>query len=267
MLRFASGSRCRLTTSVEPVSTHSLSAGAELQPAAGSRLRITALQNCAAEGFGRYLEALAQAGAHVAVIAAYDEPALPLITEVDAVLVGGTPISAYEAEKHAFLRAEMRFLEQALSADMPCFGICFGAQLLARLLGSEVRPAGAMEIGGYEVSLTAAGAVDPVLDGFPPSFPVFHWHGDTFAIPAGGERIVQGDGCVDQMFRHGDILGAQFHLETTHEEAAAWADQYAPELESVGKSKRQVVHECSKREPAMGRLATRLMRNFVRRVA
>ena len=50
-----------------------------------------------------------------------------------------------------------------------------------------VRPASAPEIGWLDVSLTPAGATDPVLGALPSRATVFQWHHYTFDIPHGGD--------------------------------------------------------------------------------
>lgn len=47
---------------------------------------------------------------------------------------------------------------------------------------------------------------------------VFHWHGDKFDIPYGGENHASSEACNHQLFTFGDnIMGLQFHLEATPE--------------------------------------------------
>ena len=44
----------------------------------------------------------------------------------------------------------------------------------------------------------------------------FHWHGDTFDIPAGAVRMAYSEACPNQAFEFdGRVIGLQFHLETT----------------------------------------------------
>ena len=196
----------------------------------------------------------------------YRDHSFPLLEECDAIFVGGTPISAYEWHAHPFLLDEYEFLRTAVAAGKPCFGICCGAQILAQILRARARTCEHKEIGGYEVRLTSAGQMDSLLDGFPPQFSVFQWHGDFFDIPAGADLLVAGEVCRNQLFRKGNIVGVLFHLEVTSEEASKWADEYADELAEVGKSKSQVVAECRQREQNMKDLANRLMDNYFQKI-
>jgi GMP synthase-like glutamine amidotransferase len=226
-------------------------------------MRLLSIQNCEIEGFGLYERHLRHRGIAYNVIHAYRDEPLPPIETVDGLLIGGTPISAYAAEGHPFLRREMAYLEQAIAAGIPCFGICCGAQMLAQILGAQVHRCARMEIGSYRVRLTDTGQGDPLLQGFPEQFPVFHWHGDTFEIPEGGTLLVEGIACRHQLFRHGAVLGVQFHLETTPGQMELWTEAYADELAALGKSKAQLMQEYREHESEMAALAARLMDNWI----
>jgi len=57
---------------------------------------------------------------------------------------------------------------------------------------------------------------------FPEECVAFHWHGETFELPAGAVLLAESDGCKNQAFQlHRNAIGLQFHLETTHESVSA----------------------------------------------
>ena len=226
-------------------------------------MRILAIQNCRAEGFGLYERAIQELGTGYRLVHAYRDESLPPHEDFEAILVGGTPVSAYEAHAHPFLQAEREYLQDAVHKGKACLGICCGAQILAQILGAEVRRCQWMEIGVYKVQLTEVGCKDGLLKGFPPRFPVFHWHGDTFGLPDDADLLVEGQDCPNQMFRRGKVVGVQFHLEVTSSTAGIWANEYRDELAAFGKSKAAVVAECRQREQEMNTLAARLLDNFL----
>jgi GMP synthase-like glutamine amidotransferase len=226
-------------------------------------MKVLAIQNCAVEGFGHHEQHLAARGVDYTLVNPYRGDRLPPAEGFDVLLVGATPISAYAVEEHPFLLAEHYILQGTISAAKTCFGICCGAQLLAHILGAEVRRCEQGEIGGYQVQLTGAGGRDALLEGFPARFPVFHWHGDEFSLPPGAELLVEEDHCPNQMFRRGNVAGVQFHLEVTGRKTALWADAYPEELSAFGKSKAQVVAECQAWEGEMIPLAAQLMDNLL----
>jgi GMP synthase-like glutamine amidotransferase len=102
-----------------------------------------------------------------------------------------------------------------------------------------------------------------LFKGFPQTFPVFHWHGDTFAIPAEGRRLAMDRDCPNQAFRLGRAVGLQFHLEVTPAEARRWAGAYKDELDSVGKNAPRLTSECRSHESMMASLAGLLLENFL----
>ncbi|MEN6310434.1 MAG: type 1 glutamine amidotransferase [Acidobacteriota bacterium] len=232
-------------------------------PAGSKAARVLVIQNSPVEDIGLYGRFLEEEGATLAVLHPNRGEEFPAETDFDAVIIGGTPLSATQYALHRFLRAEADFLERAMAREIPCLGICFGGQFLSLLLSGQVSPNPTMEIGSYEISLTEEGKSDPLFQGFPEAFPVFHWHGDTFSIPPLAARLAAGKDCANQAFRLGPYIGLQFHLEVTPEQAAAWADVYAYEPRLVGKTKERIICECRRGRKEMERLGRQLIRNFL----
>ena len=70
------------------------------------------------------------------------------------------------------------------------------------------------ELGWTPLQLSAAGRVSALapLDGRLTS--MLHWHGDTFDLPAGAQRLASTPACVQQAYALGTrVLGVQFHME------------------------------------------------------
>lgn len=141
------------------------------------------------------------------------------------VLLGGV-MSAYD-DTIPFIRAELRFIEALLAADRPVFGICLGAQLLARALGARVAPMPEPEIGWHPVQVAGRGASDRL--GMAPGTAAPHvlqWHGDAFDLPRGAERLFTGGICPEQGFRvGGSTLAVQFHPEVDLPTLRRWVGE------------------------------------------
>ena len=225
--------------------------------------RLVAIQNMAGEGFPRFECHLARGGQALRVVHAWRGEPLPPVGDCDAVFVGGSPLAAYEWETHAFLREEAAFIRRAADARVPVLGICFGAQLLAHLLGGRAYRAPRAELGASTVRLTEEGRGDPLLSGCPPALEVVQWHGDTFDLPPGAALLARGDAIRHQMFRLGHVVGVQFHPEVSETEVAAWAAAHAEDLAAIGKSGAAVIAECRALDAAMDRFAARLLDNFL----
>jgi GMP synthase-like glutamine amidotransferase len=221
------------------------------------------IQNCEVEGLGLYETELRRSGAAVSALHAHRGQAFPGVGEHDLVVVGGTPVSVNDVGAHEFLVRERAFLERAVAGGRTVLGICFGAQLLASVLGARVGRCPSIEVGGSEVELTADGRASPLLAGFPARFPVFQWHADAFGVPEGARLLARGDRCPNQAFAEGRAIGLQFHLEVAAADVARWSDAYAGELAVAGRTKAQVVRGCREREARMAELAGLLVSNLL----
>ena len=131
--------------------------------------------------------------------------------EADLVVILGSPRGVYETEE-AWIRREHAMVEHLMKRGVPIFGICFGAQLLAKVFGGEVRP---MDRPFRE---WLANDVAPSEDW---RGPWLRWHGDRIYLPAGIEAIAARAGIV-QAFRHETAVGVQFHPEVTPEILRSW---------------------------------------------
>jgi GMP synthase (glutamine-hydrolysing) len=139
------------------------------------------------------------------------------------ILMGG-PMSANEDLPG--LGDELALIERVIEQDIPLLGICLGSQLIAKALGARVYPDTQLEIGWEEVWLTDAGKRDAVFRGIESPKTFFHWHGETFDLPSGAERLAYSEKCRQQAYRYGQrVYGIQFHPEITGEMIADWCEQ------------------------------------------
>ena len=140
------------------------------------------------------------------------------ISAGDLIVVLGGPMGAFDEDRYPWLLHELEAIEKAIGMDNPVLGVCLGAQLIARVLGGEVRKNPEREIGWYPVTLTDSGTKMSVFKGFPKSFPAFHWHGDTFDAPSGSIRASYSEACANQAFVYGEkVVALQYHLEAVTE--------------------------------------------------
>jgi GMP synthase-like glutamine amidotransferase len=138
----------------------------------------------------------------------------PDTSDIDLVAVMGGPMAADDEAREPWLRAEKRWLAEALEATVPVFGVCLGAQVLACVVGGRVRRNDEPEIGWFPVRRTAAATGSSCFAGWPQELVVGHWHGDTFELPAGSKTLLSSEACANQAFEvDGHALGLQFHVE------------------------------------------------------
>ena len=116
------------------------------------------------------------------------------------------------------------YAENAPTADpamfdiAPVLGVCYGMQLIAHLLGSEVKRGGRREYGRAEIRPTVASAL---FEGFDRSETATVWmsHGDHIeSAPPGFHVTAASEGNPLAAFEHESrpIYGVQFHPEVAH---------------------------------------------------
>ncbi|MCX7428539.1 MAG: type 1 glutamine amidotransferase [Planctomycetia bacterium] len=150
---------------------------------------------------------------------------LDLAGAAGLVVLGG-PMSVNDVDANPWLADEVRWIRQAVDAELPVLGICLGAQLLAKSLGAKVRANPVKEIGWYRLELTEEAAGDPLFGGCGARYTVFQSHGDTFALPDGAVHLARGEECENQAFRRGRLAwGLQFHIEMTEAMVREWLDE------------------------------------------
>ena len=153
-------------------------------------------------------------------------PPPPDITQAAGLIFMGGPMSAND--DLPYLRQELQLIAQAVERRQPVLGVCLGAQLIAKALGAKVYRNPVKEIGWFEIHFTGAAARDPLFAGVGPAETVFHWHGETFDLPPGAERLAYSEACRNQAFRAAaGVYGLQFHLEVTPAMIEDWCDRDA----------------------------------------
>jgi len=115
----------------------------------------------------------------------------------------------------------LEFLRNAVRRDVPVIGHCLGGQLMSRAFGGEVKVNRVREIGWGEVRVADNGVAREWL-GELQSFQTFQWHGDTFSIPPGATRVLEGEHCLNQAFAIGRHFAMQCHVEMTPELIRTW---------------------------------------------
>ena len=151
-------------------------------------------------------------------------------TDWDAIMVFGGAMHPDQDAEHAWLADETAFIEGALAARVPLFGVCLGAQLVARAARAQVGPAEEREVGWREVGLNDDGAADPVLGVLPQRFTAFQWHYYTYELPVGAVELASSR-AARQAYRLGNRTWCvQFHPEVERHMLDHWFDVGREEL-------------------------------------
>lgn len=156
---------------------------------------------------------------------------LPDLDDIDWLVIMGGPMSVDEETRYPWIVKEKNYIEQAIVKGKVVLGICFGAQLIADVIGAKIYPNKHKEIGWFPINKTDDSNTTRLADFLPEQMDVFHWHGDTFNTPPGATNLATSQACENQGFIYDDhVIGLQFHLETTPLSAKALIDNCGEEI-------------------------------------
>ena len=155
-------------------------------------------------------------------------------------------------------------IREAVAKNVPVIGHCLGGQLMSKALGGVITRNPVKEIGWSEVKRSDSDVASHWLGDFAGnSAMAFHWHGETFSLPAGATHLAANAHCRNQMFVLGPHLGMQCHVEMTPEMIATWCEQWADEALAVAdlpsvQHPAQMLAQIGERLPVMRQLSDQL---------
>jgi len=143
------------------------------------------------------------------------------LDQLSGIFVGGGPFNASDAaEKKSAVqhRVEAEFatlLDEVVARDFPFLGACYGVGTVGSYLGATIDRTYSEPISVVPVSMTDAGASDPLLIGLPRTFEAFVGHKEAISsLPASAVLLASSPLCPVQMFRVGqNVYATQFHPE------------------------------------------------------
>jgi GMP synthase (glutamine-hydrolysing) len=167
------------------------------------------------------------------------EKSIPEITFYDGLIIlGGSP-NIDQEKQYPFLQIEKQTIRQAIKADMPCFGICLGHQLLADALGAQVGKNFRPSVGFINGYLTHDGRRHPLFKDMPTTLSLFKWHGQAVLepLPKHIEVLATSADCQIEAIAFADhphIIGVQSdNHAAAPKDVAFWLEKDAKWLASL----------------------------------
>jgi GMP synthase (glutamine-hydrolysing) len=216
------------------------------------------------EGPHRIGEALIAGGFELDVRCTLDGDELPAVDQVAAAVFMGGPMNVDEVDAYPGLLVEREWIAEAVAADLPLLGVCLGAQLIARALGSEIVPGPAPEIGWAPVTVSAED--DLLARHLAPETDVLHWHGDIFDLPPGAKLLASSAKTAVQAFRARNAWGFLFHAEADLDLARLWMDEPSMSDEALAALDEQgaarILSEAAEQDERIREKTTPLFKDF-----
>ena len=182
---------------------------------------IYIFRHFACEGPGYFAEFLERRQIPYRIVALdQSEPVPANIDAMSGLVFMGGPMSVNDPLP--WIAEELKLIREARDDQLPVLGHCLGGQLIAKALGAQVRVNAVTEIGWHPVE--KADTPSAWLTALPSRFEVFHWHGETFDIPAGATHLLRSAWCENQAFVLDSLLAFQCHVEMTAPMVRVWAD-------------------------------------------
>ncbi len=161
------------------------------------------------------------------------EPVPAALDDISGLVFMGGPMSVNDPLP--WIADELALIRRARGARVPLLGHCLGGQLISKALGGTVTPNPVKEIGWFPVERVDNPAAAPWLEGLPAAFEAYHWHGETFSLPADAQWLLKSAHCAHQGFAIGDhVLALQCHIEMTADMVRNWAAHGGEEIAVTG---------------------------------
>lgn len=193
-------------------------------------MHVHVLQHVPFEGLAAIQPLLATRSAKITTTRFFENPVLPPLAGIDLVIAMGGSMSVNDEIEFPWLVGEKQFVRDAVKRGTPVLGVCLGSQLIASALGARVYRNTQKEIGWFPIEAVPTPASANAFR-FPEKLNVFHWHGETYDLPAGAVHLARSSACAHQAFQVGRrTLALQFHLEVTPTAVQAFVENCAAEL-------------------------------------
>ena len=190
---------------------------------------VVVVRHSPTEGPGHLATHLERRGVPWRLVALDAGEPLPVsAAEVSGLAFMGGPMSVNDPLP--WIEPALALIRGAVAAGVPVIGHCLGGQLMSRALGGSVGPNPVREIGWGAVTVRDHPLAQSWFGEGTRAFEAFHWHGETFTLPAGAVHLLESRWCGQQGFALGPHLGLQCHVEMTATLVADWCRDGAGEI-------------------------------------
>lgn len=187
---------------------------------------------------------------NITIINAFDEHLniskinLPDYTGLITGASGQYNVTDWSKDAQTKIEQTYPLLEKAIELDTPTLGICFGHQLIAKMLGGEIeRSEQQAETSAQEITLSNSGKNSLIYRHLPSHFFAALGHKDSVTkLPSKAILLASSPRCPNQSYQIGNnVFTTQFHPELTKQDVL-WRLKYYPEYR-FGKTIEEINNE------------------------
>jgi len=182
-----------------------------------------------------FVRRLDSSGGFVETVSPFAGNPLPELSSLAGVIVTGSHDMV--TDRHPWSEKTAHWIRQAVAAEIPVFGVCYGHQLLAHALGGVVgdNPEG-KEFGTITIRCNHQAGQDSLFKGLPEKFAVQACHSQSvLQLPPGATLLASSAMDRHHAFAVGTCAwGVQFHPEFDAEVLRRYIRRFADDLAAQG---------------------------------
>ncbi|HEY9131261.1 MAG TPA: glutamine amidotransferase [Dyella sp.] len=197
---------------------------------------------------------------HVRVVDVQAGEALPPPREVAGALITGS--ASMVTERLPWSERTAGWIRDAMDAELPLFGVCYGHQLMAHALGGRVDYLpGGREIGTVALETIDGAQGDTLAAILPHQFRAHATHEQSvLEAPKGSQSLLRSDRDGNHLLRYGaNAVSVQFHPEFNADVMRAYIHRKRHDMHREGFDPHHTY-----RQVAPTPIARRLLRHFAR---
>ena len=207
------------------------------------------------------------------IVRAYAGDMVPSCDEsIDGLVFMGGIMSVND--ELSWIKEEISLIKEALDKGVPVLGHCLGGQLISKALGQDVNQNPVNEVGWHNCRLAVDAKISSLaaqwLGDTRDPFIMFHWHSETFSLPAGAHHLFSSEFCDNQAYIfNNNVLAMQCHVEMTLPLIKHWITEWQDDLQNVSPSEQsfsQISKNLEQRVNRLNRVAENLYERWVSKI-
>lgn len=174
----------------------------------------------------------------------------------DFVLIMGSDCSLLEEQHIQWLKQERRLINEIIDHSVPCLGICFGAQHIAKVLGAEITTSAEHTVALEDIKLSEQVGILSGIDQYKALF--LHKDSIVWSDPS-VQKSFKSDGSISTFQHASHLWGMQSHVEIT----PMLLEYYCKQIAIHPDQQLEIMNDLEKNDKVIQQLADTVMNNIL----